>query len=326
MTALLAIEGLTVCTQRNAIRRVLLDRVSLTIPAGRIVGLAGESGSGKSMLALSIAGLLPNGCAVTSGRVIWRGEDLTAAGAERVFKIRGAEVAYVFQEPMTALNPTLRIGRQLVDVIRRHRGVDPSDARQRALALLADVQITDPAVVFDRWPHQLSGGMRQRVLIAMAFSCEPSLIVADEPTTALDVMIRSQVLDLLTGLARKKNTAVLMITHDVGVIQRVCDEVQILYAGRTVESGPRDAVLQAPRHPYTRALMACLPEHATPKSRLRALPSSDVVLPGCVFRARCDQAFARCVDVPVLDADSSVGHRAACWAAESGSAHERTDA
>ncbi len=314
MSALLSIEELTVTARRGATSRVVLDRVSLALEAGRIVGLAGESGSGKSMLGLSIADLLPHGCAVTAGGIRWRGDDLVGADPRRVESMRGAEIAYVFQEPMTALNPTLRIGRQIVDVLRRHRGLDASAAKERALALLEEVQIAEPRAVFERWPHQLSGGMRQRVLIAMAFSCEPALIVADEPTTALDVTIRAQILTLLTHLAREKNTAVLLITHDVGVLQSVCEDVHILYAGRTVEQGPVGAVLRAPRHPYTRGLLDCLPERATPRTHLRALSVATVEMHGCVFRARCDRAFAPCGEAPSLEARDDGPHRAACWA------------
>ncbi|MBC7939525.1 MAG: ABC transporter ATP-binding protein, partial [Chitinophagaceae bacterium] len=254
---LLAIDGLHVAARSDAATRELLRGISLDIEAGEIVGLVGESGSGKSMLGSALGGLLPRGCTPVAGRVLWRGRDLLQAEERERAALRGAQIAYVFQEPMTALNPTLRIGRQLVDVIRRHG--TSADAPATARQMLADVRIEDPAQVYDAWPHQLSGGMRQRVLIAMAFSCKPALIVADEPTTALDVTVQAQVLSLLLAMAREHGTAVLLISHDIDVIRRACETVHVMYAGRIVERGPTAAVLGAPRHPYTRALLDCLP-------------------------------------------------------------------
>ncbi|TDP60412.1 ABC transporter ATP-binding protein [Roseateles toxinivorans] len=307
---LLVIDSLHVAARRDGARRELLRDVSLDIAAGEIAGLVGESGSGKSMLGSAIGGLLPRACAPTSGRVLWRGRDLLQAAEVELAALRGAQIAYVFQEPMTALNPTLRLGRQLTDVIRRHG--TGADATATALKLLADVRIEDPQQVFDAWPHQLSGGMRQRVLIAMAFSCRPALIVADEPTTALDVTVQAQVLTLLLALAREHGTAVLLISHDISVIRRACETVHVMYAGRIVERGPTAAVLGAPRHPYTRALLDCLPGRAQPKARLTALPPAGAAMPGCAFRARCPAAFERCEQEPPLGATSATG-AAACW-------------
>jgi peptide/nickel transport system ATP-binding protein len=306
---LLAIDGLRVSARRNDASRDLLSGVSLAIAAGEIAGLVGESGSGKSMLGSAIGGLLPRGCQATAGRVLWRDRDLLQAAAGELAALRGAQIAYVFQEPMTALNPTLRIGRQLIDVIRRHG--TGSDAAATAQKLLADVRIEDPKQVFDAWPHQLSGGMRQRVLIAMAFSCKPSLIVADEPTTALDVTVQAQVLSLLLTLAREHDTAVLLISHDIGVIRRACETVHVMYAGRIVERGRTAAVLGAPQHPYTRALLDCLPGRVAPRARLNALPPAGALLPGCAFRARCPSAFDRCTQAPPLGVTAAGA--AACW-------------
>lgn len=309
---ILAVEGLTVRGHRNGSPKVILDDISLKVSVGEIAGLVGESGSGKSMLGSAIGGLQPINCKITAGRILWRDRDLRGADETVLSALRGSQIAYIFQEPMTALNPTLSIGRQMVDVIRRHTDPDERSARGTALKLLADVRIDSPEDVFNAWPHQLSGGMRQRVLIAMAFSCTPALIVADEPTTALDVTVQAQVLTLLLRLARDRRTAVLLISHDIGVIRRTCETVHVMYAGRVVERGNTAAVLAAPRHPYTRALLDCLPGRVQPKTRLNALSTSLQTMPGCSFRARCQSAFNQCSEVPPMADVLSVG-AAACW-------------
>ncbi len=309
---ILAVEGLTVRGHRNGSPTVILDDISLKVSVGEIAGLVGESGSGKSMLGSAIGGLQPINCKITAGRILWRDRDLRGADETVLSALRGSQIAYIFQEPMTALNPTLSIGRQMVDVIRRHTDPDERSARGTALKLLADVRIDSPEDVFNAWPHQLSGGMRQRVLIAMAFSCTPALIVADEPTTALDVTVQAQVLTLLLRLARDRRTAVLLISHDIGVIRRTCETVHVMYAGRVVERGNTAAVLAAPRHPYTRALLDCLPGRVQPKTRLNALSTSLQTMPGCSFRARCQSAFNQCSEVPPMADVLSVG-AAACW-------------
>jgi peptide/nickel transport system ATP-binding protein len=307
----LSIQDLVVTARHGEGQRALLRGLTLQIEEGRIVGLAGESGSGKTLLGAAISGLLPAGVAITGGSLLWRGEDLRGASEARLQRLRGAEIATIFQEPTTALNPTLRIGRQMTDAIRTHRPA--SDARALARQMLDEVRIDDPAGVLDAWPHQLSGGMRQRVLIAMAFACRPSLIIADEPTTALDVTVQAQVLSLLATLAREHRTAVLLITHDMGVVRRCCDEVHMLYAGRIVESGATADVLRAPRHPYTRALLDALPERAAPKSALRTLPSLPAAASGCAFRSRCAHALDRCREEPAMQPAAAAPHRAACW-------------
>lgn len=291
---------------------MVLDGVSLQVSQGEIAGLVGESGSGKSMLGSAIGGLLPRGCEAHAGQILWRGQNLIGATEDMLSTLRGSQMAYVFQEPMTALNPTLRVGRQLVDVIRRHAQPDTTAAKALALGLLADVRIEAPQEVFEAWPHQLSGGMRQRVLIAMAFSCKPALIVADEPTTALDVTVQAQVLSLLLTLARERGTAVLLISHDIGVIRRACETVYVMYAGHIVERGRTAAVLDAPQHPYTRALLDGLPGRLPPKTRLNALPPGEPAASGCAFRSRCVAAFNRCGEVPPMTACGPEG-AAACW-------------
>ena len=309
---ILIVEKLNVVARRKGAAHKILDSVSLQVGEGEIAGLVGESGSGKSMLGSAIAGLLPRGCEAASGQVLWRGQNLIGANEDALSSLRGSQIAYVFQEPMTALNPTLRVGRQLVDVIRRHAQPDVAAAEALALGLLADVRIETPQEVFEAWPHQLSGGMRQRVLIAMAFSCKPALIVADEPTTALDVTVQAQVLSLLLTLARERGTAVLLISHDIGVIRRASETMYVMYAGRIVERGRTAAVLDAPRHPYTRALLDGLPGRLQPKARLNALPPGGPASSGCAFRSRCASAFDRCGEVPPLPTQPPAG-AAACW-------------
>jgi peptide/nickel transport system ATP-binding protein len=309
---ILIVEKLGVLARQKGSVRKVLDSVSLQVSQGEIAGLVGESGSGKSMLGSAIGGLLPRGCEAHAGQILWRGQNLIGASEDMLSTLRGSQIAYVFQEPMTALNPTLRVGRQLVDVIRRHAQPDATAARALALSLLADVRIEAPQDVFEAWPHQLSGGMRQRVLIAMAFSCKPAMIVADEPTTALDVTVQAQVLSLLLTLARERGTAVLLISHDIGVIRRACETVHVMYAGHIVERGRTAAVLDAPQHPYTRALLEGLPGRLPPKARLNALPPGGPAASGCAFRSRCASAFDRCSEVPPLTALAYEG-AAACW-------------
>ena len=253
-----------------------LEDVSLTVNAGEIVGLVGESGSGKSVTALSILQLLSRDRAHTSpdSRIAVFGRDVLTAAPDILERMRGEEVAMVFQEPMTALNPVLSVGTQISDVIRRHQAVSAAEARKQILALLRDMKIDDPDWVFDAYPHELSGGMRQRGLIAMAFSCHPKLIVADEPTTALDVMVQAQILHLLRERARVTGTAILLISHDLAVVSDMCDRVYVMREGAIVEQGPTAQIISAPRHPYTRALLNALPEGKPPKSRLTATDST----------------------------------------------------
>ena len=314
---LLHVENLTVQTHSEDGPRSLLTEIALQIGPGEIVGLVGESGSGKSMLAMSIGRLLPTNCSVTQGRVVLSGEDLLTADERMLESIRGSGMAFVFQEPMTALNPTMKVGRQMVDVIRRHTAVGRSDAKAGAIAMLERVRIRDAASVFDSWPHELSGGMRQRVLIGMAFSCQPGLIIADEPTTALDVTIQAQILALLVDMAREHGTSVLLITHDMGIVRAITHRVNVMYAGRIVECGATADVLAAPRHPYTRALLGCLPESSAPRARLATLPASGPSQMGCAFRSRCAHAFDECNEVPRLSELPGMHGMAACWLKES---------
>jgi peptide/nickel transport system ATP-binding protein len=267
---------------------------------------------------MSVIRLLPPGMAhFTGGSLTLLGHDMLAIGERALEDVRGKEASMIFQEPMSALNPTIRIGKQIVQVIRQHEAVSEAEAKQRAAALLSEMQVPDAARVMRNYPFELSGGMRQRVLIAMAFSCNPSVLICDEPTTALDVTVQAQVLALIRERARARGTAVLFITHDLAVVRQLCDRVYVMYAGRMVEEGRTADLLARPLHPYTQALLRSLPELAQPKQPLAAIPGSVPALlteiRGCAFRARCAHAEARCAEAPPFVEAGTPGHRAACW-------------
>ena len=285
-----------------------VDEVSFDIRPGQHVGLVGESGSGKSVTSLAIMGLLPRRGVRVSGEVRYAGRDLLQASQSQLAAIRGREIAMVFQDPMSSLNPVVRIGVQLTEVIRRHvDGVGRPEARDRAEALLHQVGIPDPGRRLREYPHQLSGGMRQRVLIAIALACEPKLLIADEPTTALDVTIQAQVLEVLKDLVTDTDAALLMITHDLGVVAGLCDEVNVMYSGRIVESTNRDRLFAEPRHPYTGGLLESIPRLDSPRGTpLRPIPGSPTqTIPwtqGCAFAPRCRNKTDRCTtETPVLE-------------------------
>ncbi|MEZ0076084.1 ABC transporter ATP-binding protein [Planotetraspora sp. GP83] len=250
----LTISGLTVSIGDAEI----LHGVDLEVQAGRVHGLAGESGSGKTMTGLAVLGLLPHGSR-TAGRIELAGRDLLGLSAKELNAVRGAEIAMVFQDPATSLHPMLTVGRQLTEHMRHHLGLGAKEARARAVGLLAKVRIPGPETAIDRYPHQFSGGMRQRIAIAIALACEPKVLIADEPTTALDVTVQAGILRLLRGLCDDLGLAVLLVTHDLGVMSAVADEVSVMKDGLVVETGPRGQVLREPRHPYTRALLDALP-------------------------------------------------------------------
>ena len=273
--------------------------VSLGVKPGECLGIIGESGSGKSVTALSVMGLVasPPGV-ITGGAVHYKGEDLVGAPYGRLRDLRGREVAYIFQDPLATLHPLYKVGDQLVEAIRVHHAISDSEARARALGLLRDVRIPNAESRLDSFPHELSGGMRQRVGIAMALANDPEVIIADEPTTALDVTVQAQILSLLDTLRREKGLAIVFITHDFGVVAQLCDRVAVMYAGRIVEEGPTRALLEAPAHPYTRRLIACVPELGEGKRRLHAIPGLPPAVndlpPGCAFAPRCDKAQPAC--------------------------------
>lgn len=298
----------------------VLNHISLEINAGEIVGLVGESGSGKSVTALALSKLLPIDITrFTSGSIEVQGLDVLQSDESEIAKIRGNSIGFVFQEPMTALNPTMKIGNQLFHVIRRHAKVDKERARVKVQEILKEVLISNPEIVAEQYPFQLSGGMRQRVVIAMAMSANPSLLIADEPTTALDVTVQAEILSLITKLARTHNTAVLLISHDLAVIASTCSRVAVLYAGEVVETGAVEVVLQNPAHPYTQALIRSLPDIAARDSQLETIPGEFPDLrtrpAGCIYAPRCSRRVSACETRPTLKSlESIVGiHQVACW-------------
>jgi len=318
MSDLLTVRDLAVAFDTDAGLLRAVDGISFSIPRGRTLGLVGESGCGKSVTALSLLRLLPQPSGrIVGGEIRFGGADLAAATPADLLRIRGGRIGMVFQEPMTALNPVHRIGRQLSEVFLLHRTRDKAEAARLAVEMLAKVGIPSPEIRAQEYPHQLSGGMRQRVVIAMALACDPALLIADEPTTALDVTIQAQILDLLRSLQRELGMAILLITHDLGVVAEVCDEVVVMYAGRIAEQGPVGEIFARPAHPYTRGLLSAIPRlEAERKSRLATIPGLVPTLAempdGCRFANRCPLATNACSIQPPLETLSEA-HTAACW-------------
>ena len=277
---------------------VALDDVSFEIRPGEILGIVGESGAGKSLTGSAVTGLLDPPCRVAAGHIELNGKTISGLGEAQLRKLRGHSVGTIFQDPLTALDPLFTVGDQLVETIRAHCGVNRPEAQRRALDILAQVELPDPSRQMKAYPHQLSGGMRQRVVIALALCADPSLLIADEPTTALDVSIQAQVMALLKRLCRDRRMAVMLITHDMGVIGEIADRVAVMYAGKIVEVGPVPSVLGAPVHPYTRGLMGAIPRLAASQPRLTqidgAMPNLRHLPRGCSYAPRCPQVHARC--------------------------------
>jgi oligopeptide/dipeptide ABC transporter ATP-binding protein len=296
-----------------------VDGVSFEVRAGETLGIVGESGCGKTVTSLSILGLLPQPPAkIEDGSSIrFGGEELVGVSARRMRALRGNEIAMIFQEPMSSLNPVYTVGNQIAEAVRQHRGMDKRAARAEAVRLLAEVGIPNPEQRVDEYPHQLSGGMRQRVMIAMALSCEPKLLIADEPTTALDVTIQAQILDLLAELGERHAMAVLLITHDLGVVAEVCDRVVVMYAGQVVETGGVHEIFADPRHPYTRGLLDSLPSVDDPGQRLSSIPGTvpnPTAWPGgCRFEDRCALAGEGCEQPQPLVTIGGAGRSVRCW-------------
>jgi oligopeptide/dipeptide ABC transporter ATP-binding protein len=299
-----------------------VDGMTYSVRPGETVALVGESGCGKSVSALSVMRLVsaPAG-RIIGGQVLFRGRDLLALDEESIRRIRGREIAMVFQEPMTSLNPVLSIGRQLSEPLEIHLGMSPEQARQRAVVLLSTVGIPDPERRLRQYPHQFSGGMRQRMMLAMALACDPALVLADEPTTALDVTIQAQILELMKDLSRARGIALVLITHNLGVVARYADRVNVMYAGKLVEQGSARDVYGDPRHPYTVGLLRSVPRLDEPrKATLHPIdgqpPDLTHLPPGCAFAPRCQYAMARCqTEVPPL-MSVAADHLSACWVAE----------
>ncbi len=319
---LLELAGLSthyVSARGTRVTRAVQD-VSLTLEAGQTLGIVGESGSGKTTLALSILRLLPSGARIVSGQLRFDGEDLLKKSAREMQHIRGKRIAMILQDPMASLNPLFTIGDQVSEPIRVHEHASRRSAWDRARRLLGSVRIAAPERRVREYPHEMSGGMRQRVVGAIAISCEPRLLIADEPTTSLDVTIQAQYLKLLRDLQREHGLALIFITHNLGIVARMCDTVAVMYAGRLVESGPVRQIFDAPAHPYTRALLESIPRLTETDGRLTAIdgqPPDPAALPeGCAFHPRCLKALDRCRVQAPPRFSVGVQHTAACWLSE----------
>ena len=301
-------------TRRGTLRA--LDQVSFSIAPGEILGVVGESGAGKSLTGASIIGLLEPPGRVAGGEILLEGRRIDQLSEQEMRHVRGRSIGAIFQDPLTSLNPLYTVGQQLIETIRTHLPVNEFMARQRAIKLLQDTGIPAPEARIDQYPHQFSGGMRQRVVIALALAAEPRLIVADEPTTALDVSIQAQIIALLKRLCKQQGASVMLVTHDMGVIAETCDRVAVMYAGRIVEIGPVQDVIHCPAHPYTLGLMGSIPSMEEDRERLMqidgAMPRLNAIPPGCAFNPRCSRAMDRCrTQRPELM--NAGATRAACW-------------
>ena len=296
--AMLEVQGLDIFFRTGDGEVQATSNISFAIAPGERLGVVGESGCGKTVTGLSILGLLPRGTSRVQGRILFDGRDLVGLSGREMRRIRGRHIGMIFQEPMSALDPVFTIGEQIIETLMAHRGLARREARERAVESLAKVGIPLPARRVDEYPHQLSGGMRQRAMIAIALACEPRLLIADEPTTALDVTIQAQILDLLLDLSERAGTALLFITHDLGVVAETCQRMLTMYAGEIVEDAPIDAALTRPYHPYTSGLLRSLPRLAPRKAALPSIPGrvpSPAAMPsGCRFRPRCPHAAAGC--------------------------------
>lgn len=317
MTKLLHVSSLSTHFTLPSGTLKVVDNLDLSVAEGETLAIVGESGCGKSMTALSIMRLVPPPGAIVSGTLEFQGQDLRALSNLQMQKIRGNSISMIFQEPMTSLNPVFRIGDQITEGLLLHRQLTRRQAREKAIEMLNRVGIPSPASRYNDYPHQLSGGMRQRIMIAMALSCEPRLLIADEPTTALDVTIQAQILELIDNLKREYGMGLLLITHDLGVVAERSHRTAIMYAGKIVETGPTDRVLEHPLHPYTEGLLASLPQRAKPGMPLSTIPGQVpnllIALPGCGFCDRCPDRENRCSieSPPLLERED--GHFVRCW-------------
>ncbi|WP_027284738.1 ABC transporter ATP-binding protein [Rubritepida flocculans] len=314
---LLRVENLRTVFRTSGGEVAAVDGVSLEVPRGRTLGIVGESGCGKSVLSLSIMRLLAHPGRIASGRVLLEGRDLAALSAAEMRAVRGRDIAMIFQEPMTSLNPVHRVGFQIAEAIRAHEPrASAAELRERGIAALKRVRIPSPERRFDEYPHQLSGGMRQRVMIAMALACSPKLLIADEPTTALDVTVQAQILDLLRELQAETGMSIILITHDLGVVAEMADEVAVMYAGRVVERAPAAALFEDPQHPYALGLLGSIPRLDEERERLLAIagavPPPFALPKGCRFHPRCPFAEEACrAEAPLLR-EVVPGHAVAC--------------
>lgn len=326
MSALLKVENLRIELSTRAGVAPVIDDLSFELQAGETLSFVGESGCGKSMTALSIMGLLPDKIGrIASGSIFFDGEDITKASTERLREIRGNDISMIFQEPMTSLNPVFTIGEQIAEVLRRHQQLGKKAAWDSAIELLEAVRIPDSKRRASSYPHQLSGGQRQRVMIAMALACKPRILIADEPTTALDVTIQAQIFDLLEDLRAQTGSAIIMITHDMGVVAEIAERMIVMYAGRMVEQGKVDDVLTHPRHPYTKGLIECVPHLLATLTEERAeLTEISGIVPSlaefgqdaCLFASRCNMVEQQCLQARPVEQVFDTQQLSACWRAE----------
>lgn len=298
-----------------------VDGVEFEVKAGETIGIVGESGCGKSITAMSILRLIqsPPG-KIVSGEILFEGEDLVKVSEKRIREIRGNSISMIFQEPMTSLNPVFTAGYQIEEILKLHQNLDEKEAREKAIEMIRMVGIPNPERIADEYPHQLSGGMRQRIMIAMALACRPKMLIADEPTTALDVTIQAQILDLMNDLKEKLNTSIMLITHDLGVIAEMADHVIVMYSGKVVEDAPTIELFENPKHPYTIGLMSSIPSLAKEGQRLETIPGvvpNPLYLPkGCYFHPRCKYATSECREVQPELVEIAPGHKSACLRAQ----------
>ena len=298
-----------------------VDHLSYVLHKGEKLGIVGESGSGKSVSSLGMMQLIPNPPGqITGGEILYLGRDLVKTSERDMQKIRGNEISMIFQEPMTSLNPIIKCGKQIAESLRLHRGMKKKEAMEEAIRMMKAVGIANPEVRAHEYPHQMSGGMRQRVMIAMALACQPQILIADEPTTALDVTIQAQILDLMENLKQKTGTSILFITHDLGVVAEVCDDVVVMYSGRVVEKGDVRSIFASPSHPYTKGLLASIPKLGECAEELESIPGNvpnpKYMPQGCKFAPRCSCAFDKCREEEPGFYDVGEGHMSRCWLCE----------
>jgi oligopeptide/dipeptide ABC transporter ATP-binding protein len=323
---LLSLENLSThyVSQQGARVVRAVDEVTLSLEAGETLGIVGESGSGKSTLALTILRLLPAAARITSGRMMFEGENLLDKSDEEMRQVRGKRIAMILQDPMASLNPLFTIGDQVGEPLRVHEGASRASAWKRAIELLRSVRIASPETRVTQFPHEMSGGMRQRIVGAIGISCEPRLLIADEPTTSLDLTIQAQYLNLLRELQRAHGLALIFITHNLGIVAKMCDQLAVMYAGRVVESGPVRQIFESPAHPYTKALLNSIPRMSDSRQRLTAIdgqpPDLVSLPPGCAFAPRCPSAFDRCRQAAPPQRNLDEQRTVRCWLAASGTA------
>jgi len=313
----LEVRNVTTRIRMEGREYAVIEGIDFHVDHKETVGIVGESGCGKSMTALSIMGLLPENAFVSEGEIRLRGTNLLSLSKDAYRQKRGKEMSMIFQEPMSSLNPVYTIGFQLIELLREHTSMSKATARQKAIEMLQTVRIPRPDEVIDEYPHQLSGGMRQRVMIAMGLACNPDILIADEPTTALDVTIQAQILDLMKKLQEQFGMAILLITHDLGVVAEVCDRVIVMYAGQIVEEAPVFTLFETPSHPYTRGLIASTPKIGEEKDRLHTIegtvPQLSEMPKGCRFATRCSEVTERCIEEPPPLVELAEKVRCRCW-------------